>query len=394
MNYKYLIIAIFTNLSLLLSAQSSNTGSSISKPGNNLPVIGQISGTIIDSITRENIEYSTVALYRAVNDELVTGTISQKNGKFYIEKIVPGNYYLKISFLGYTEKTVSGIEVTVDNPVVELKKIKLSSSSEKLEEVVIDGSSPRVDFQIDKKVINVSKQLTTVSGTAVDVLENIPSVNVDIEGNVSLRGSSGFTVLIDGRPSVLDANEALQQIPATSIENVEIITNPSAKFDPDGTAGIINVITKKNKLQGFSGIVNMNVGFGDKYGGDILLNYKKRNFNVYVGVDYSMRNHPGESVTENHTFSNDTTFYTLMNGTIDRQMERYGIKAGVDYSFSLSDVLSLSARYGNRSMDGGSVSAYDEWIDPSETHDIYTSLETSERGGGFYALNANYQHSF
>jgi len=102
-----------------------------------------------------------------------------------------------------------------------------------------------------------------------------------------LRGSSGFTVLIDGRPSVLDANDALQQIPASTIDNIEIITNPSAKYDPDGTAGIINIITKKNKLQGFSGIVNLNAGLNKKYGGDMLINYKKRNMNIYFGADYN-----------------------------------------------------------------------------------------------------------
>jgi len=162
-----------------------------------------------------------------------------------MDKIVPGRYFMRVSFMGYKDYIIPDIKINKEHYFINLGKIKLQTSVESLNEVVINGSSPRIDYQIDKKVINVSKQITAISGTAVDVLENVPSVKVDIEGNVMLRGSSGFTVLIDGRPSVLDANDALQQIPASTIDNIEIITNPSAKFDPDGTAGIINIITKK-----------------------------------------------------------------------------------------------------------------------------------------------------
>lgn len=397
MRSNFYVKTIVLVLSVLSVAVVNGQDKSSRKQGGGdrvLPAIGQITGVVIDSVTGNPIEYSTVALYRKKNNELITGTVSDKHGKFFIEKLAPGMYNVKVSFMGYVDKTISGIRVSPKDPIVSVKKIRLSTTSEKLDEVVIDGSAPRVDFQIDKKVINVSKQLTTLSGSAVDVLENIPSVNVDIEGNVSLRGSSGFTVLIDGRPSVLDANDALQQIPATTIDNVEIITNPSAKFDPDGTAGIINIITKKNKLQGFSGVVNLNVGLDEKYGGDILLNYKKRKVNVYFGVDYNLRNHPGDVYSERRTYSGDTTFFTVMSGSNDRKRETWGLKAGMDYSFSANDVIGISARYGDRGMTGNSVSQYDEWIEPGEEHNLYTSIENSDRGGTFYAVNADYQHKF
>ena len=158
-----------------------------------------------------------------------------------------------------------------------------------------------MEYRIDKKVINVSQQHTAISGTAVDVLENVPSVTVDIEGNVSLRGSSNFTVLIEGRPTILDANEALEQIPASAIENIEIVTNPSAKYDPDGTSGIINIVMKKNKLVGSSGIVNMNGGMESRRGIDFLYSYRIGDFTANIGGDYRKRSHPGNSIGENRT---------------------------------------------------------------------------------------------
>lgn len=289
-NLKLWIIILLVFSAYNAFSQEGKPGQGKGRPGSDgkLPEIGQISGIVIDSLSGQFIEYATVGLFQKRTNKLITGTITKRNGRFYMEKIAPGRYSIRISFMGYKDYIVHDVKINRENYILNLGKLKLQTSVESLNEVVIDGSYPRIDYQIDKKVINVSKQITTISGTAVDVLENVPSVKVDIEGNVMLRGSSGFTVLIDGRPSVLDANDALQQIPASTIDNIEIITNPSAKFDPDGTAGIINIITKKNKLQGFSGVVNLNAGLNNKYGGDFLINYKKRNINVYFGADYNV----------------------------------------------------------------------------------------------------------
>ncbi|NJO87955.1 MAG: TonB-dependent receptor plug domain-containing protein [Chloroflexia bacterium] len=140
---------------------------------------------------------------------------------------------------------INDVSINTNNPVINLGVVQLNKAEDLIEEVNVIAEKGAVDYQIDKKVINVSKQYTTIAGTAIDVLENVPSVTVDVEGNLSLRGSTGFTVLIDGKPSALEGSEALDQIPASTIQNIEIITNPSVKYDPDGTAGIINVITKK-----------------------------------------------------------------------------------------------------------------------------------------------------
>jgi len=385
-----LFILLLSSINLFAQRQQGNGRNG----GKDMPAIGQISGQINDSITNEHIEYATVALYRFKNDELAGGTITQKNGMFFLEKLKPGKYYVIISFLGYEDKIIRDVFVNPPDFIVDLGKIEITQSYNNLEEVVIDGSSPRIDYKIDKKVINVGKQITSISGTAVDVLENVPSVKVDIEGNVSLRGSTGFQVLIDGRPSVLDANDALQQIPASTIDNIEIITNPSAKFDPDGTAGIINIITKKNKLNGFSGIVNANVGLDEKYGGDFLLNYKKRSLNVYVGADYNVRNYPGTQYDLRETVFNDTTTITSMNGDNLRTRNMWGLRTGLDYSIGASDLIGVSFRYGDRSMDGSSNSSYIETTIPGDEINKYSNRDETKRGGKFYDIRANYQHKF
>jgi len=388
---QYFIIIILLSLSYFTFAQSPQKGM---KGGNKqgMTVKGQISGIIMDSIANLPMEYTSIALFKK-NNELTTGTISNEHGRFFIENIKPGRYYIKVSFMGYEDKYIRDISINMENHIIKLKKIYLLESMQSLNEVVIDGSAPRVDFQIDKKVINVSKQITSTSGSAVEVLENIPSIKVDIDGNVSLRGNSGFTVLIDGRPSVLDANDALQQIPASTIDNIEIITNPSAKFDPDGSAGIINIITKKNKLQGFSGVANVNVGTYNKYGGDILLNFKKRNTNIYFGADYDTREFPGSVYNERITYSKDT-IKTIMNGDMERKRRKWGIKTGLDYTLGDHDIIGVGFRFGERKMEGNTISTYDEWRMSDDSHYIYDNYDIKNRGGYFYSVSANYLHKF
>ena len=259
--------------------------SSIANPP--LDKYGKISGQVFDNKSKHSIEYATVSL-SDINGKLVTGTITNSIGHFSIDNIKNGTYKLTVSFLGYEDIVIEDVVLSDRKRNIDLSGIYITPSSENLEEVTIVSNVAPVQYKIDKKIINVSKQFATISGTAIDVLENIPSVRVDIEGNVSLRGSSGFTVLIDGRPTILDANDALQQMPASNIQNIELITNPSVKYDPDGSAGIINIITKKKKMQGVSGIVNLNAGLDDKYGGDFLFNLKAAGFNFFAGADYNL----------------------------------------------------------------------------------------------------------
>jgi outer membrane receptor protein involved in Fe transport len=251
-----------------------------------------------------------------------------------------------------------------------------------------------VTYEIDKKIINPDQMQTVISGNAADVLANVPSVQVDVEGNVSLRGSQSFTVLIDGRPSVLDAQDALQQISASSIENIEIITNPSAKYDPEGTAGIINIILKKNKSTGLNGIVNANAGMYDTYGGDFLINYQSDGIKTNFGFDYSRRFYPGDLNETNIYFldGNQSTINTT--GDINRGRIRYEGRGGIEFYLGSNDVLSFGTRVGRREGQRTSDQIFNHIseIDPIES--IYTGKSDRSRAGTYFALNSNYSHIF
>ena len=242
---------------------------------------GSVTGKIVDSRTNQPVEYATVALYNQANNSLVTGTITDGQGKFTIDGLKNGTYILKASFIGYDQLEMR--DIVVDGGVKQLGTIKLSTSDAEIGEVEVVAKKKDISYQLDKKVINLSTDISADNGSAADALEGVPSVDVDIDGNVSLRGSSNFTVLIDGKPTALDAADVLKQTPAAMIENIEIITNPSAKYDPEGTTGIINLVTKKNVIQGLNGVVNANVGSQGRVGGDFLLNKRSGKVNFFVG---------------------------------------------------------------------------------------------------------------
>lgn len=355
---------------------------------------GWLRGKIKDSSNKQPVEYATIAVYSTTDNSLVDGAISGLDGSFKIPNLNPGSYYIAISFIGYEEKQVKEITIDRNGEKKELGEIFIDRATQELEEVQVIGNKGLVEYEIDKKVINVSQQQTTASGTAVDILEKIPSVRVDVEGNVSLRGSGGFKVLIDGKPSVLEPSEALQQIPATTIDNIEIITNPSAKYDPDGVAGIINIITKKQRLQGVSGIANANYGLYDNYGADVLINVKNSKINYYIGADFNHRNFPGTQEIERETYLNDTTYFVNSNGDSRRSFERRSIRAGLDFNLTEKDNIALSVRYGRFEMENESDLEYFEQTSPASTAYSYLSDEFTFRGGNFLSATLDYTHNF
>ncbi|MBK7029761.1 MAG: carboxypeptidase regulatory-like domain-containing protein [Bacteroidales bacterium] len=209
------------------------------------PKGGIINGKIIDAATNKPMEYVNIAVYKANDSSMVTGTITSENGEFRIEKLPHGDYFVKISFLGFDKHQTEKVTISPNKPVADLGIINMSSSSSNLSEVSVVAEKSKVEYQIDKRVINVDQTAVNKAGSAVNILENTPSIQVDPQGNVTLRGSSDFIVLIDGKPSVLKGSDALKLINAASIKQIEVITNPSAKYDSEGQAGIINIIRKK-----------------------------------------------------------------------------------------------------------------------------------------------------
>jgi len=352
-----------------------------------------IKGIIIDQASKNGLEYATVKLLNLPDSTLVTGTISNESGFFELNPENNGNYLIEIYFIGY-DKHIQELSVTNENSKIDLGEIKIHPSSSEIEEVIVKGNKNSMDYQIDKKVLHVSSQFTSLSGTAVDLLQNAASVQVDIEGNVSLRGNSNFTVLIDGRPTVLDANDALESIPASMIQDIEIITNPSAKYDPEGTAGIINIITKKRSLTGFSGLANLNLGLDEKYGGDLLLNYRAEHINVFVGGDYNKNKYPGNMEFEQRTTQNGIDNFLNSEGERSRSRGGYSLRTGIELFFSDKTNLNLSGRFGNQEHNSASLTNYSEWTSLDTQPLEYYSVENGDRGGNYYSFESTFTHKF
>ena len=354
---------------------------------------GKVSGKVFDYDSKHTIEYANIVLLSPNDSSLIDGTVTDENGIFNLSGIKPGKYFLDVRFIGYKNEDFN-IEITEGNKEIDLGEIFIKPNALELNDVVVKGERSPVSYQIDKKVIDVDKIQTVMSGNAADVLRNIPSVTVDIEGNVSLRGSANFTVLIDGRPSILSAQDALQQIPASSIQNIEIITNPSAKYDPEGTAGIINIILKKNENLGLSGVINANVGLHENYGGDFLFQYRASNLTYLLGMDYNTRSFPGTSISENTYISDNSTSYLNSNGNSDWGRIGFGIRGGFEINFTENDFINFTARYGTREGGQNSSLNYSEWSSLAPDVLYYQNFTDRSRDGKYGGTNFTYIHNF
>jgi outer membrane receptor protein involved in Fe transport len=354
---------------------------------------GVITGKIVDFQDKEPLEFTSVAVFTANDSSLVDGSITDADGSFRLSGLSKGKYYIVAKFVGYQERVLDDINIGSGQRVIELGEITLRESAQQLDEVEIIADQARVEYKIDRKVINVSQDINAATGTAADVLQNTPSVTVDIEGNVSLRGSENFTVLIDGKPTSLSGSEALQQIPASAIRNIEIITNPSAKYDPDGMAGIINIVSKKNALKGLSGIFNATVGTNDKYSGDFLINYRTDKFNFYGGMNYSDRTYVGTVYSERE-FLGDPSSFVIIDGS--RNMERGGfeLKGGFDYNLNDKNTISFSAETGNSNFGFGGVQKMREYDEILSYNDYYVNDNFSDHERDYYDLNLSYTRTF
>ncbi len=363
------------------------------RPQANYSLQGTIRGKVKEAAHKIPMEYTNVALYRQRDSVMVDGKITDKAGKFLFERLKPGKYYLAVHFIGFDTKYIHNIIINKNHPSVDVGTVYLEAASHTLGDVEIKGEQRHVQYKLDKKVINVTKDLTASAGSAVDVLENVPSVDVDLEGNVTLRGSSSFTVLIDGKPSILEGNDALRQIPSAAIERIEIITNPSAKYDPDGVGGILNIILKKNKKLGLNGMVNLSVSTRNKYRGDVQLSYRTGKINWYAGVDGNLREFNIMVQSEDRTWFDDTTYrFTDIEGT--RTRKGYGFLGGFDYYLTPKSTLSVSGKAGKYGFGMENFSDREIYTLPAVSKEYSMSHSLSDRAGGYYQGTLNFEHKF
>jgi len=283
-----------------------------------------ISGKIEDSTASGPVPFATVALYNAENNKLLGGAVADGNGAFIIGRVLPGNYRLAISYIGYSTKNIGPIVVKEGMEKTDIQTVKLQSSDQKLKEVVITGQRSLIEEKVDRTIYNAEFDATNKGGDATDVLRKAPMLSVDMDGNVSMRGSQNVKILINNKPTTMAANsiaDALKMIPADLIQSVEIITSPSAKYDAEGSAGIINIVLKENKLQGFTLGVDGSAGIrGSNLG--VTGNYKTLKMAFSLGGMGRFRyNTPGSFLTEQTTIAtNGTQSLTKQSANTQNQM--------------------------------------------------------------------------
>jgi outer membrane receptor for ferrienterochelin and colicins len=250
-----------------------------------------LSGKIIDKESSAPVEFAVITISKSDTKQVVNGGTSDANGNFSIE-LNNGNYNIKFEFPGYKTQEKLNQNISTDT---NLGNILLETESSQIETVVIRGEKTTVDIKLDKKVYNVGQDLMVKGGTVSDVLDNIPSVSVDVEGNISLRGNESVRVLIDGKPSTaINVADALRMLPADAIDKVEVITNPSARYDAEGGGGILNIILKKGKNKGLNGTIIATAGDPKNHGISANVNSKTDNYNLFTTVSYNDRNNPGK----------------------------------------------------------------------------------------------------
>ncbi|GAA3581838.1 outer membrane beta-barrel protein [Snuella lapsa] len=373
----------------------------------------QISGKIIDNSNLSPLEYATAALYNQHDKSLVTGVITNALGEFSIKGINTGNYYLEASFMGYTPNRIANIKVSKRNERIQLDTIKLSLGNQ-LDEVLVKSERSTVIHKIDKQVFDTKKYQNSQGGNAVDVIKNLPSVTVDGQGAISVRGSKGFAVLVNGKPTQGDAASILAQLPANALETVELITAPSAKYDPEGKGGILNIITKKGAANGTYTQINVRGGFpsiepydtkkaAQRYGMDITFNSQTDKWNVSLGTSYQRNDKTGRREGELFIVNQSEDKITFLPSNGERSFDEinYNGRFNVDFTPDKANTFSLGFFAGKHTKDRlADIVYYDNHaVSPIESDNrlysiAYYNHNLRIRKGDFALASFDYTHEF
>jgi outer membrane receptor protein involved in Fe transport len=369
-------------------------------PTNNIPKLGAVYGKVIDNTSNNAIPYVTI-IVKDLNNKTITGGITDDKGLFNIKQIPEGNYIIEVQFIGYKTQTQK-ITISNTHSKIDLGTITLAEEATSLNEVQVVAETSTVTQKVDRKVINVGKDLTAAGTTASELLNNVQSVSVDSQtGAVSLRGNENVRILVDGKPTNISAAELLKQIPSTSIKSVELITNPSAKYNPEGMSGIINIVLHKNANLGFNGSINngLTVGKNERYNGSLDMNLRtgKVNFFANYGINTGKSENDGKVTrSDNNSIQN---FFFLDNRTSQL------LKVGADFYLNDKNTFSFYTIQ-NKSDDttnGHTLVSFDNVLtsdspmlkeskNNSETYDFNYTLDFNKKGHNL-ELEANFSNS-
>jgi len=367
-------------------------------------VYGQLSqyqGIVFDSETRKPIEFASVSVL-GKDSAIVVGTVTDVNGKFQIKSERGNISIFRFQFMGYESLDFKPGEKTGNLPA-----IYLTASVSTLEEITVSGERKTQTVQIDKQIFDTKQFQNAANGTGLDLISRLPSVTVNVEGEILLRGSASFLVLIDGKPTQRTASDALAQIPANAIEKIELITSPSARYDADGKAGIVNIITKKDQLIGWSLIANGMSGGNEplRYISDFLANYTGSKGSFFVGADYRRFDIEGFRIGEIRTLLKDSLTFLPSEGIRNYKDYQFGIRSGVSYSPGKNDIFNVNWYMGEKQTDRTANLHYEEFLKIGNNTDLFNPSFGSPvrrffnqnlfvRTGNFQTVNADYTRNF
>lgn len=378
----YRIACIF--LALLIIGQSAKASD----------IKFKITGKLIENETAIPIPYVTVTINNKEDDSIVTGTITDESGNFTLEKITQGAYYMKFSFLGYKEYIIENIEFNEKSGIIDLGILKLQPDTNTLNEVEITAKIPPISKSIDKQVINVEKNISSIGGTAAEALTLSPSAQMDADGNIKLRGSANYKVLINGKPTTLDPSQVLKQTPANQISRIEVITNPSVKYSAEGGAGIINIILKKGIESGFNGIVNASIGTKSKYASDANFNLNKEKTSYSLSFDWRDYTKTAFNNYYRELYNETNTHYASMYQDREITNADLGFRFGLAHDFNEQSNLSYSFHTGYASTIGDILVKTSGYTIPeSDEEHMYNTFYFDQKPT-FFTNNIGYTRSF
>ena len=347
------------------------------------PLLAQnaaVTGQLTELSSATPLAYASVRVLQLPEQKLVGGALTDAAGRFTVA-LPLGNFTAEIEFIGFETIKTPEFSLTAAQPQHDLGKLQLAAASQALDEVEITAEKSTMVLALDKKIFNVGKDLANAGGSATDILTNIPSVTVDPDGNVKLRGSDNVRILIDGKPSGLvsfKGSGGLQKLQASMIERVEIITNPSARYEAEGSAGIINIVLKKDQKQGFNGSVELITGQPTNVGAAANLNYRHRKINFFINYGISYRDTPGEGTLFQERFAGDTTYLLQQTTRNEFRGLNNNVRGGLDYFFSESSILTASTLWRRSDAQRLSAIRYEDYRFNLQTPLGYTLRQQDE----------------
>lgn len=403
--FKFTIILIslllLSNTSENLFAQQRQGGGGQRPQGTGERPTGIISGKLLDNETKKPVVRATVAVNEPTTKKTITGGFTDRNGDFNIN--VPfGKYSIKITFLGYETHEINDVVIGRNSMNFNAGTISLKLSSIMTDEVRVVAEREAIEVGLDRRIFNIEQDMQNIGGSALDILANIPSVTVDQDDNVSLRGNSNVKVMIDGRVSNLTASEALEQIPSTMVSSVELITNPGARYEADGTAGMINIVTTRQRDDGFNGMVNLNGGFNQvgepRHAASIAANMNIGKWNFFANFSSRTGTRSGTSERDRILYSGNNILQALFQeGERTGGMGSFRGKIGADYNFTKNDVLTYTFTAGASRRRSNNDNKY--WVygypDRDYLLDYYTRNEDNQSPFGTNLEHTlSYKHNF